>query len=93
MQRNSLDQVLIKGAPLETRDGKRRRRVSILPADFEFGQRQRTQAGIDTFTTPREPPPRGPSLRARPIRRDLTTYALDVSYRLRFESPMRDSPR
>ena len=47
MLNNSLNQMLIKGSPLEARHGKRCRRLSVLLTGFEFGERDRAQTGIE----------------------------------------------
>jgi len=45
--RNSLDQMLIEGTPLETGHGKRCRCIPVLLMGFEFGERDRAQTGIE----------------------------------------------
>ena len=47
MLRNSLDQMLIEGAPLEARHGKRCCCIPVLLTGVEFGERDRAQTGIE----------------------------------------------
>lgn len=47
MLRNSLEQMLIEGTPFETRHGKSRRCIPVLPTSFEFGERDCAQTGIE----------------------------------------------
>ena len=47
MLTNTLDQMLIKGASLEARHGKRCRSLPVLLTGVEFGEGDRTQTGIE----------------------------------------------
>jgi hypothetical protein len=47
MLRNALDQMLIKGAPLEVCHGKRCGCIPVLLTDVKFGERDRAQTGIE----------------------------------------------
>jgi len=47
MLRNSFDQMLIEGPPLEARHGKRGGSLPVLLTGVEFGERDRAQTGIE----------------------------------------------